>query len=71
MDGTFTHRALLVAGMHFQDACNYDMERMKRCVIHYATPDGKLYPFCRYNSGHVIAKRLSDPMTQQPIAIEA
>ena len=37
--------------MHFQDAYNYDIERVKRCVIHYATPDGKLYPFCTYNSG--------------------
>ena len=50
-DGTFTYRTLLVAGMHFQDAYNYDIERVKRCVIHYAAPDGKLYPFCTYNSG--------------------
>jgi hypothetical protein len=50
-DGTYTYRTLLVAGMHFQDAYNYDIERVKRCVIHYATPDGKLYPFCTYNSG--------------------
>jgi hypothetical protein len=50
-DGTFTYRTLLVAGMHFQDGYNYDIERVKRCVIHYATPDGKLYPFCTYNSG--------------------
>jgi len=50
-DGTFTYRTLLVAGMHFQDSYNYDIERVKRCVIHYATPDGKLYPFCTYNSG--------------------
>ena len=41
----------MVAGMHFLDAYNYDIERVKRCVIHYATPDGKLYPFCTYNSG--------------------
>ena len=50
-DGTFTYRTLLVAGMHFQDAYKYYIERVKRCVIHYATPDGKLYPFCTYNSG--------------------
>jgi uncharacterized radical SAM superfamily Fe-S cluster-containing enzyme len=30
-DGTFTYRTLLVAGMHFQDAYNYDIERVKRC----------------------------------------
>ena len=50
-DGTFTYRTLLVAGMHFQDLYNYDIERVKRCVIHYAAPNGQLYPFCTYNSG--------------------
>ncbi len=44
------YRTLMCAGMHFQDRYNYDVERVKRCVIHYSTPDG-LYPFCTYNSG--------------------
>ncbi|MCX6621109.1 MAG: radical SAM protein, partial [Acidobacteria bacterium] len=47
----FTYKTLMVAGMHFMDAYNYDVERVKRCVIHYGAPDGKLYPFCAYNSG--------------------
>ena len=34
-DGTFTYSTLLVAGMHFLDVYNYDIERVKRCVIHY------------------------------------
>ena len=50
-DGIFTYRTLLVAGMHFQDLYNYDLERVKRCVIHYAAPNGQIYPFCTYNSG--------------------
>lgn len=50
-DGVFTYRTLLVAGMHFQDLYNYDIERVKRCVIHYSAPNGQLYPFCTYNSG--------------------
>ncbi len=50
-DGTFTYKTLLVAGMHFMDAYNYDIERVKRCVIHYSAPDGMVYPFCTYNSG--------------------
>jgi uncharacterized radical SAM superfamily Fe-S cluster-containing enzyme len=50
-DGTYTYRTLLVAGMHFQDLYNYDIERAKRCVIHYTAPNGQLYPFCTYNSG--------------------
>lgn len=53
MDGTFTYRTLLVAGMHFQDAYNYDIERVKRCVIHYATPDEKRYPFSTPQLGAV------------------
>ncbi|MBN2561325.1 MAG: radical SAM protein [Phycisphaerae bacterium] len=44
------YRTLMCAGMHFQDRYNYDVERVKRCVIHYSTPDG-IYPFCTYNSG--------------------
>lgn len=44
------YRTLMCAGMHFQDRYNYDVERVKRCVIHYSTADG-LYPFCTYNSG--------------------
>jgi uncharacterized radical SAM superfamily Fe-S cluster-containing enzyme len=52
-DGTYTYKTLMVAGMHFMDSYNYDVERVKRCVIHYSAPDGHLYPFCAYNSGLV------------------
>jgi uncharacterized radical SAM superfamily Fe-S cluster-containing enzyme len=69
MDGTFTYRTLLCAGMHFQDPYNFDVERVKRCVIHYAAPDGKLYPFCTYNSGPTyrekIEKQFSIPFEKQ------
>jgi len=44
-------KLLIIASMHFQDSYNYETERVKRCVVHYATPNGKLYPFCTYNSG--------------------
>lgn len=71
-DGTYTYRTLLVAGMHFQDAYNYDIERVKRCVIHYATPDGKLYPFCTYNSGpcyrEKIERQFSVPLEKAAIS---
>jgi hypothetical protein len=64
-DGTFTYKTLLVAGMHFMDAYNYDIERVKRCVIHYSAPDGRVYPFCTYNSGpcyrEKIEKKFSVP----------
>jgi len=37
-------RALLLASMHFQDAYTYELDRIRRCVVQYASPDGKLYP---------------------------
>ena len=54
----FTYRTLMLAGMHFMDAYNYDVERVKRCVIHYAAPNGRIYPFCAYNSGPVFRERI-------------
>jgi uncharacterized radical SAM superfamily Fe-S cluster-containing enzyme len=62
----FTYRTLMLAGMHFMDSYNYDVERVKRCVIHYAAPNGLIYPFCAYNSGPVyrekIEKQFSVPL---------
>jgi 7,8-dihydro-6-hydroxymethylpterin dimethyltransferase len=50
-DGTYTNKTLLVAGMHFMDGYNYELERVRRCVIHYSTPAGRIIPFCAYNGG--------------------
>ncbi len=36
--------------MHFMDLYNMDLERTKRCGVHYATPDGRIIPFCTYNT---------------------
>ncbi len=47
--GKLHHKALFVGMMHFQDLYNYDIERVKRCCIHYAQPDGKIVPFCAFN----------------------
>jgi uncharacterized radical SAM superfamily Fe-S cluster-containing enzyme len=60
MDGSYTYKTLLVAGMHFMDSYNYDIERVKRCIIHYAAPDGKLYPFCAYNAGPNFRDRIEE-----------
>jgi uncharacterized radical SAM superfamily Fe-S cluster-containing enzyme len=57
-DKGFTYRTLMLAGMHFMDSYNYDVERVKRCVIHYAAPNGLIYPFCAYNSGPVYRERI-------------
>ncbi len=42
---------LLLASMHFQDSYNYELDRSRHCVILYAAPNGRLYPFCTWNSG--------------------
>jgi uncharacterized radical SAM superfamily Fe-S cluster-containing enzyme len=47
----FSWGAMYVGAMHFQDSYNYDIERVRRCSIHYVTPDCKVIPFCAYNSG--------------------
>lgn len=49
---------MLVGGMHFQDGYNYNVDRVKRCSIHYAAPNGRIYPFCAYNSGPVFREKI-------------
>jgi hypothetical protein len=47
--GKLHHRSLFIGMMHFQDLYNYDIERVERCCIHYAQPDGRIVPFCTFN----------------------
>lgn len=54
----YTYKTFYIAGMHFMDAYNYDLERVSRCGVHYAAPDGKSYPFCSYNSGPTFRNRV-------------
>ena len=51
-------KGFYIGGMHFQDNWNYDLERLRRCCIHYATPDGRIIPFCAYNSGPTYRKQI-------------
>jgi 7,8-dihydro-6-hydroxymethylpterin dimethyltransferase len=48
--GEFHKRTLLVSCMHFMDPFNFDQDRVRRCVIHYAVPDGRIIPFCSMNT---------------------
>jgi len=50
--------SVFAAGMHFMDNYNYSIERIKRCIIHYVTPNGFIYPFCTYNSGMEFRNRV-------------
>lgn len=45
----FHQQSIFLGMMHFMDAYNYDVERVQRCNIHYAMPDGRAVPFCAYN----------------------
>lgn len=48
--GNFMREILMIGMMHFQDPYNFDLERLERCGIHYAIPDGRVIPFCAMNT---------------------
>ncbi len=64
----FSWNAMYIGAMHFQDAYNYDIERVERCAIHYVTPDLRVIPFCAYNGGPYyrmeIEKKYSMPIAE-------
>ena len=47
--GKIHEKSLFIGMMHFMDPYNYDVERVQRCDIHYAMPDGRIIPFCSFN----------------------
>jgi hypothetical protein len=47
--GAFHKKSLFIGMMAFMDKFNYDIERVKRCCIHYAMTDGRIIPFCTFN----------------------
>ncbi len=64
----FLHtRNILISSMHFQDAYNFDLDRVCKCLVHYGVidPDDptkvKEIPFCSYNTLHrpVIERKLA------------
>jgi uncharacterized radical SAM superfamily Fe-S cluster-containing enzyme len=66
---SFSYGALLLSSMHFQDAYNMDLERTKRCIVHFgvAMPDGsvKEVSFCTMNTIHrpIIEKQVAKKVT--------
>jgi len=64
----FSWKMMYVGGMHFQDSYNYDIARVERCAIHYATPDLRVIPFCAYNGGpeyrKEVEKKFSVPLAE-------
>ena len=62
----FHYKSLFVGSMWFQDAFNLNVERLERCVIHYATEEG-IVPFCSYNGlgiGDKIREKHSIPIKE-------
>jgi len=45
----FHMNSLFIGMMHFQDPYNWDIDRVRKCGIHYAVPDGRVLPFCTFN----------------------
>ncbi len=45
----FHKNSLFIGMMHFQDPYNWDIDRIHKCSIHYAVPDGRVLPFCTFN----------------------
>ncbi len=61
------HNMLMISSMHFMDPYNFDIERVQRCVVHYATPDGKIIPFCTMNTLHRTSteKKFARPLDEK------
>jgi uncharacterized radical SAM superfamily Fe-S cluster-containing enzyme len=59
-------KSILLSSMHFMDPYNFDLERVQRCCIHYAVPDGRIIPFCTMNSLHreAIEKKFGVPLKE-------
>jgi uncharacterized radical SAM superfamily Fe-S cluster-containing enzyme len=64
--GDLHRKMLLISTMHFMDPYNFDLERVQRCCIHYAVPDGRIIPFCSMNSIHrpKIEEKLGIPLDE-------
>lgn len=62
--GKFMRHILMIGMMHFQDPYNFDLERLERCGIHYAIPDGRIIPFCAMNTLYrtKVEKEMSVPV---------
>ncbi len=50
--GSLMRQVIMIGAMHFMDPYNFDLERVERCGIHYAVPDGRIIPFCTMNTLH-------------------
>ena len=59
------HQMIMIGSMHFMDPYNFDLDRVQRCIINYATPDGRIIPFCTMNTLHrsSVEKKYAKPLS--------
>ncbi len=50
--GPIRRKIFLLGCMAFMDHYNFDVNRVRRCVVHYVTPNLEVIPFCAYNNVH-------------------
>lgn len=73
---SFSYGSLLIGSMHFQDAYNFDIERARRCIVHFGVsmPDGSIFeaPFCTMNTFHrpIIEEKVAKQYTKKDMAKE-
>lgn len=51
---------LLFGAMPFQYDLIYEIPRVERCIITYVAPNGRIYPFCAFNSGPCFRKQIEE-----------
>jgi len=72
MSGSYDYLAelhynmIMLGSMHFMDPYNFDLQRVERCIIHYAVPDGRIIPFCTMNTIHrpLVERKFAVPLAQ-------
>ena len=52
----------------FMDAWNFDVRSAKKCCVHHVLPDGKIMPFCAYNTLHR-PKYMHKMRSQKPVTM--
>ncbi|MHA1998760.1 MAG: radical SAM protein [Promethearchaeota archaeon] len=69
---SFIYGSILIGSMHFQDAYNFDIERVKRCIVHFGVWDPHEQkvlesPFCVMNTviRDDVEKKISQPYVKE------
>lgn len=65
--GNLRRRIFLLGCMAFMDRYNFDINRVRRCVIHYVTPDLRIIPFCAYNN--IYRTQIEAEYAKKPIKV--